>query len=124
MWKVILFSILLASCGQTYNSNSGDDKTTSGTSGIDTSSPAGQRLAAAYTVINNRCINCHTGYHNSWANLKSDAAWLASGTVVAGNTGGSSLISRLKNVGGDMPKLNPQIPEAEYQTLIDWVNGL
>lgn len=119
----LIFLFLLVSCGQSFNSNSGDSAFTAD-NGIDTSTPAGQRLDAAYTVLKNECMSCHTGYHNSWNAYKTNNAWVNAGLVVAGNPMGSSVYNRLKNVGGDMPQLNPQISESERQTLEDWIDQL
>lgn len=113
----------LTSCGQSFNSNTGDEAFTA-INGIDTSTPAGVRLNAAYTVLKNECMSCHTGYHNSWNAYKTDAAWQSAGLVVAGSTAASSVYGRLKNVGGDMPLLNPQISDSERQTLETWITSL
>lgn len=121
--KLIIISLFLASCGQSFNSNSGDDAL-GGYNGIDTSTPAGQRLDAAYTVLKNECMSCHTGYHNSWSAYKTDSAWINAGLVSAGAPGSSAVYARLKNVGGDMPILNPQISETERQVLENWISHL
>tara|TARA_R110000868_G_scaffold117600_15_gene312500 strand:+ start:7489 stop:7857 length:369 start_codon:yes stop_codon:yes gene_type:complete len=121
--KLILLSLLFVGCGQSFNSNSGDAAFTA-TNGIDTSTAAGQRLDAAYTVLKNECMSCHTGYHNSWNTYKTDLAWQSAGLVNAGNPASSSVYFRLKNVGGDMPQLNPQISETERQILDDWISQL
>lgn len=121
--KYLILLILLTSCGQSFNSNSGDEAYTA-VNGIDTSTPAGQRLDAAYTVLKSECMSCHTGYHNSWNAYKTDLAWQNAGLVSAGNTASSAVYMRLKNVGGDMPLLNPQISETKRQTLETWITNL
>lgn len=121
--KYLCLLIFLTGCGQSFNSSSGDSAFTA-TNGIDTTTPAGQRLDAAYTVLKNECMSCHTGYHNSWNNYKTDLAWQSAGLVVSGDPAGSQVYFRLKNVGGDMPQLNPQISEIERQTIEDWISQL
>lgn len=121
--KYIFVLFFLASCGQDFNSNTGDEAF-SAVNGIDTSTPAGQRLDAAYTVLKNECMSCHTGYHNSWNSYKTDTAWVNAGLVHAGSPTASSVYNRLKNVGGDMPLLNPQISEVERQVLDTWISQL
>ncbi len=123
MIRVVLSLILLFGCGQDFNSSSGDFAL-SADNGIDTSTAAGQRLSAAYNVIKNNCISCHSGYHNSWASYKTDAAWISKGLAVRGDTTSSQVYDRLKNVGGDMPLAAPQISDSDRQILEDWILGL
>jgi|SRR5690606_38356957 len=123
MMRLLVIILLSASCGQSFNSHTGDELF-SGSNGIDTSTPAGQRLDAAYTVLKNECMSCHTGYHNSWANYRTDSAWINAGLVSPGSINSSSVYTRLKNVGGDMPVLNPQISEVEREVLEDWISQL
>tara|TARA_R110000868_G_scaffold209490_5_gene459318 strand:+ start:1077 stop:1445 length:369 start_codon:yes stop_codon:yes gene_type:complete len=121
--KYIFLAILVSGCGQSFNSNTGDQAFTA-TNGIDTSTAAGQRLDAAFTVLKNECMSCHTGYHNSWNSYKTDLAWQSAGLVTSGVPTSSQVYTRLKNVGGDMPQLNPQISETERQILEDWITQL
>ncbi len=121
--KILSILIILTSCGQSFNSNTGDEAFTA-VNGIDTSTPAGVRLNNAYTVLKDECMSCHTGYHNSWNAYKSDLAWQNAGLVTAGSSAGSQVYSRLKNVGGDMPLLNPQISDSKRQTLETWIDNL
>jgi hypothetical protein len=98
--KLIFISLfLLTGCGQTFNSNTSDtglipllDCTEGGTA-------AGDRFCAAKLIIQDKCINCHSGYHDQWAAFTNDALWKSSGRLLAGSTAGSSLITRLKNHG-------------------------
>lgn len=115
----ILF--LLSSCGQTFNSNSGDSGLIALGSCTEAGTPAGDRYCAAEAVIRSKCINCHSGSHDEWSSFTNDADWINSGRVVAGSTASSGLISSLRNQGGNMPEDNPQIPDADYQVLLDWV---
>lgn len=110
---------ILSSCGQSANSNSFDDLLAN--IQID---PSNTNLVQAYQVINNRCISCHTGYHNSWASYNTDQKWLSSGMVSAGSTGDSPLIQALKNSGGTMPLNGANLTESEYNKLTDWIDNL
>lgn len=119
---LFFFFFFLAGCGQSFNSHSTDRFKGSGN--IDISTPSGLRLFKAYEVIQNRCINCHTGYHNSWNQYNSDQDWLDQGLVIKGDFRGSQIISRLQNEGSDMPLFAAQIPEADYQLLKDWIENM
>lgn len=123
MKKAILLLFILTSCGQDFNSSSGDFALTAD-NGIDTSTAAGVRLSAAYNVLKNNCMTCHTGYHNGWANYKTDSDWITKGLAVRGDTTSSQVYDRLKNVGGDMPQGAPQISDTDRQKLEDWILGL
>ncbi|MBT3585742.1 MAG: hypothetical protein HN509_12630 [Halobacteriovoraceae bacterium] len=118
---VFLIFLLLISCGQTFNSNSGDAKFAITTC----ADPSNTTLFNATLVLADRCINCHTGYHDKWANYCTNNDWVNAGEVLPGNSAGSLLIKILKqNAGGTMPKNQPKIPDTEYQTLIQWIDGI
>lgn len=120
---IAILTVFLVSCMQDINSNSFDDKF-SISNGIDTSTAAGQRLSDAYDVLNNQCMSCHTGYHNSWNGLNTDAKWIGTGLIEAGDAYSSSLVIRLKNIGGNMPKDNPQMTEDELNKMANWIDSL
>ena len=119
--KALQFLLLITStsCGQSWNTNS-KDFLLSG-NGID---PSNTNLVTAFAVINDECISCHTGYHNSWSTLNTDQLWIANGSIVAGSALSSPLITRLKNRGGDMPLLSPTLTETQYNALINWIDAL
>lgn len=108
----------MGSC-QTQNSNSFDDIL--GGSSID---PSNTNLALAFTVIEERCIDCHSGYHNSWSSYDTDQKWIDSGNVSPGVIGDSPLITRLKNRGGNMPLGGANLTEDEYNALVTWIEAL
>lgn len=114
-----LLLVTLFSCGQTFNSNTNDKGLVALGDCVGSTD-----FCTAQGIIQTRCINCHTGYHDQWATFNDEAAWKASGRVVAGSTSQSSLITRLKNQGGNMPADAPQIPDSEYQALIQWVQNM
>ncbi|MBK26411.1 MAG: hypothetical protein CME70_20595 [Halobacteriovorax sp.] len=126
--KIIIILLLmgLSSCGQTFNSNSNDANLTAFVACSEAGTAAGDRYCAAEAIIRNRCTGCHAppGYHEAWSSYKNDAAWKASGLVVAGSVAASKMITRLKNQGGNMPADAPQISDAEYQTLVEWVQQM
>ncbi len=104
---------------QNQNSNTFDDIL--GNSSID---PSNTNLVQAYAVIESQCIDCHSGYHNSWSSLDTDQKWIDSGNVSAGIIGDSPLITRLKNRGGNMPLGGANLTEEEYSTLVTWIESL
>ncbi|MGE0174709.1 MAG: cytochrome c [Oligoflexales bacterium] len=111
---------LVFSCGQDYNSNSGDERlrrsTTTQQSECDT--PAKERLCAANKIIANRCLSCHEWPYDT------DAEWTGSGLIKAGNKAGSKIISRLKNAGGDMPADGTKLSDSEYKAMVEWVEQI
>lgn len=122
MKSFIAILLLLVSCGQSYNSNSTDRFV--GDLNIDISTPAGERLYRAYNVLQNQCVNCHSGYHNIWSSYNTDQQWISAGLVIKGEPRSSLLISRLQNEGSDMPLFAPQISEADYQALREWIEEM
>lgn len=128
MNKLSILAILssfftITSCYQDTNSNSFDDRY-SLSNGIDTSTPNGQRLSNAYDILKENCMNCHTGYHNSWTNLNTDSKWINTGLVEQNDAYSSTLLIRLKNIGGNMPKDNPQISEEDFDIIVDWIDNI
>lgn len=137
----VLVLIALSSCGQKYNSNSGDGGTaattpvtsTSTSTSTDTTTdkstatgecgtPAAARTCAAIKILKANCATCHT--HRSWANFATDKHWIDDGLIKAGNAGGSELIQRLINAGGDMPRGGSALSNSDYQALQDWANKM
>lgn len=121
MKKVILGFVLclfFSSCGQSTNSNSYDEFLDFA---ID---PSNVKLAKAFNVVNSKCLNCHTGYHNRWKSFNTDAKWIESGVISAGNANASILMNKLKNDGGNMPIGGANLTEDEYEILKDWINNL
>ncbi|MFT6631534.1 MAG: mono/diheme cytochrome c family protein [Bacteriovoracaceae bacterium] len=123
IFLLIAINVFLISCYQEVNSNSFDDRF-SKSNGVDTSTAAGQRLSDAYDVMKNNCMNCHTGYHNNWSSLNTDQKWIGEGVIEVGETYSSTLLVRLKNIGGNMPKDNPQISEEDFDKIVDWIDNI
>lgn len=124
IYGVLLIGLLGSGCGQTYNSNTEDFNLLPSSF---CSNQANTNLCAANEIIQTKCTNCHTSpIHAGWAAYDTDAEWTASGNnrVVAGNPDASTLITKLKNYGGNMPDQAPPLTESEVQTLRDWINGL
>lgn len=119
----LAFSLIVTSCYQSTNSNS-FDRVHSENPNIDRSTAAGERFYQAYTIIKNNCTSCHTGYHNTWSTFNTDQAWISSGLVESNDAYGSTLVIRLKNIGGNMPKNNPQISEEDFKKITDWIDGI
>ncbi len=115
--------VFLTSCIQSTNSNT-FDRTFSENIGIDRSTPAGERLYQAYIVLKNDCMSCHSGYHNSWSSFNTDQAWIDSGLIESNDAYSSTLVIRLKNIGGNMPKDNPQLSEEDFDKVIEWIDSI
>ena len=121
-WLLIAFVLILASsCGQDYNSNSGDFGQYAPIEGIDSSSPDGSRLLAAYKVFQAKCFQCH----NSWSGYKTSDQWVAAGNVSKGNLSASQVYTRLKNNGGNMPP-DPiaELTADELLSVETWINQI
>lgn len=117
----LLFLILFISgCGQDYNSNYGDYGQYSPVEGIDSSTPEGVRLLAAYKVMQTKCFQCH-----QWSAYKTSAQWVSAGLVIAGNSSGSEVYTILKNNGGNMPP-DPiaQLTSDEVNSIQVWIDGI
>jgi hypothetical protein len=115
--KILFTSFLyLAGCGQVYNSNT-FDQYNYGANGI--SDPV---FAEAYSALKVRCMNCHV--HAGWSAYTTEAQWTSAGLVIPGSPSTSTVITRLKNSGGDMPTDSGAIPNAEKIAIETWINAL
>jgi uncharacterized membrane protein len=111
---------LLIGCGQDYNSSYNDAGQYSQIDGIDSSTPEGARLLAAYKVMQQKCFQCH-----QWSNYKTSAQWINTGRVTVGNLSGSSIYTRLKNNNGDMPpEPLAQLTADELKAVKVWIEGI
>jgi hypothetical protein len=115
--------LLLSGCIQDYNSSSGDrerfgKRPTPTRSG----NPEDERFGRAFTIISNNCLSCHFGFHNRWASNTTDNAWKISGLVIPGDPFSSRLITKLQNIGGNMPFQSPPLSEDDFNTLVEWIN--
>lgn len=119
LFFVSLF-LFLSSCGQDYNSNSGDQGQYSPNGSIDTSTPDGVRLSAAYSILQAKCFQCHSG----WTNYTTSAQWESAGLIAKGSAANSELVRSLKNYGGDMPP-DPQSPLSTEQVAVfeNWIDN-
>jgi hypothetical protein len=114
-----LLSLFMFGACQTYNSNTGD-----AAKYAPTTIAGSSEFQAAFGVVKNRCASCHTNYHAEWATLTTEQQWKDRGLVVAGFPSNSPLLTRLKNLGGDMPQDSGNIPADEYTALNTWVTNL
>lgn len=120
----LLFITLLSACGQSFNSNTSDFNLVVSNFCTDQSN---LRLCAANEVLQKKCANCHTSsIHAAWTTYSTDAEWLAAGNnrVIAGNSDASTVITKLKNYGGNMPDQAPELTDAEAKILRDWIDAL
>jgi hypothetical protein len=116
--------MVLTSCGQTFNSNTEDFNLLPSSFCSDQTNT---NLCVANEIIQNNCTNCHTSpIHAGWAAYDTDAEWIASGRVVAGDPAASTLVTKLKNYvpAGNMPDQAPPLSDTQYQAILDWVNGM
>jgi hypothetical protein len=95
---------------------------TGGTTGG--TSTAGAAFQAARTVLINRCAECHNEYNNM-----TEAQFVSLNYVTPGNLAGSDVFYRIRGAGvipsaEDMPKLRPNVPAAEINTIRTWILGL
>jgi len=118
----IVLSLLIAGCGQDYNSNSGDKDLGGGKppAAGECSEPGAARFCAAVQSMQSRCFGCHI----EWKNYKTDQDWLDSRLVSAGKSAESKVVTRLINNGGDMPLGSGAIPDSEYNAIKLWIDGL
>lgn len=121
-WFLPLLLILI-SC-QDYNSNTAD-RIKYGPVVLDEADPNFQQ---AYTIIQNRCVSCHSStIHDAWATYQDNAAWLDSGMILRGDPDNSYFIQRIINAGGassNMPQGGSALPDAEYQHLRKWIEEI
>lgn len=121
MIKFFITILFLVSC-QTFNSNTADEAKYAEI--VLENNP---EFRAAYQVLQNRCINCHMGSHNTWATYVNSQLWINAGEVIAGNSVDSKLVRRIINSGesqSDMPPVGGSLPTDEYQSIKDWIDGL
>ena len=113
---ILIFLISLQfGCMQSDNSHSFDRPLTTSENSV---------LAAAEAVITDKCISCHTGFHNNWTSfMGTNEGWLGSGRVVAGDAASSTLIKRLINNGSTMPLGGVALTDDELAALEDWINS-
>jgi mono/diheme cytochrome c family protein len=92
----------------------------SGGSTINRTTPGGERLYAAYSVMQAHCFSCH----GNWSAWTTDQMWLDSRRVFAGAPDQSPLMTSLWNYGGDMPRGGGPLTPAETSALSEWILGL
>ncbi len=117
-----LLLFILVGC-QDYNSNSFDrTKYSSGCTG----EPGDPNFAAACELTKKYCINCHQGYHNSWAAFTTNQDWINSGVIIKGDANNSEFIQYIFNYGpgGSMPKYGSSLPNDEYAKLVEWIDNI
>lgn len=116
---IALFSLALLGCGQDYNSNTNDQGQYASVT-IDSSTPDGTRFSSAYKILQSKCMQCH-----DWTSYNTSEKWISTGYVSQGNFSDSTIITALKNYGGQMPK-DPYtaLSDTEVATLREWISNL
>lgn len=118
--SLFLFCILVFSCEQqTFNSSIGDENL--GGNDCTSFSGAELRFCNSHNIILKRCVSCHTGYHNSYANL-TESDYVDNFLITPGDSAGSSIFSRLINEGSNMPKDGKPLSDDEYTELMEWID--
>jgi hypothetical protein len=106
---------------QSYNSSSGERDQFQKSNSIDTSTPGGQRFAAAYLVIKKNCVGCH-----QIMNIANESDWVDLGYVTRNSPTTSVLYCRINgsNCGaGDMPQ-NNSLSNSDLQIINNWITGM
>lgn len=76
----------------------------------------------AQTVLRNHCVQCHTAFGSY-----TEAEWLSSGYVTAGDPNNSPVYNRLRNAGaGGTENMPPAgaLPAADRNAIKNWISGL
>jgi mono/diheme cytochrome c family protein len=75
---------------------------------------------AALTVLNNNCVACHSDYGSL-----SEAEWIASGKVVAGNPSASTLYQNIRGSGVGAQNMPPSstIGPSELSAISTWITN-
>ena len=110
--------LLSSSCGQDFNSNSGD-KPVELTASCGDGRVGNTAFCQAMTIYQQQCFSCHP----TWADYKDEKAWIDSGLLVPGDIDQSKATNRLINYGSNMPLGGSALSAQDYQALKDWVNS-
>lgn len=121
-YALFLFCVLAFSCEQqTFNSSIGDENL--GGNDCTSFSGAELRFCNSHNIILKRCVSCHTGYHNNYANL-TESDYVNNFLITPGDSAGSSIFSRLINEGSNMPKDGKPLSDDEYTELMEWIDQI
>jgi hypothetical protein len=118
---VLLFSLLIFSCKQSYNSNSNDDFIYAPSTAV-----GDTPFQNAFLVLRNKCMSCHY-YHQEWSDYTTEAQWTAAGLAANMNPTQSRVYNYLAGVPGsvsDMPKGSSPLSKAEINTIKDWIKHI
>jgi mono/diheme cytochrome c family protein len=118
---IFVWSLVALGCGPSFNpmnSLSQDARFKPTTPLSSTAGGGTDYFSSMRAVLNAHCASCH----GSWMSF-SEAQWLTSGLVVAGDPGASALVTRLRGYGGNMPQGGP-IDPGEEGRIAAWVESL
>jgi hypothetical protein len=76
------------------------------------------------TVMERKCIACHTGDHQDWSAFKTAQDWINSGRVIPGSLAGSTVYSKLTLNGGNMPFGGFTFTTEENTIFANWITSL
>jgi len=110
-----------ASCFQQSNSDTSD--------GVKVSAGQNETFVSAFNVLVTRCIDCHTGDHNDWAELTTETQWAGLSDITPGNSDNSLLVERIHgcgaiDTGNQMPKGAERLTADECKKITDWIDSL
>jgi len=100
---------------QIYNSFSNDEFLVSSINS-NNFSVENQNLAQVFSILESQCFSCHA----DWKQYTADQDWINAGLVQAKNLGSSSLLTRTKNYGGDMPPIGV-LSSREVEVIENWI---
>jgi uncharacterized membrane protein len=94
--------------------------------GIQFSGSASFQQAAP--IIFEKCIGCHSGYHNNWAGYVTEADWTSSSLITPGSAINSTLYRKIDISGtpeGNMPPSGSGllVTVDELEILRVWIDG-
>ncbi|MBP6217877.1 MAG: cytochrome c [Oligoflexales bacterium] len=118
MGQVCLLFVCIQ-CGQSYNSDS-QDKQLAALEGGSTNATISASTKASIAILKTNCMACHS----NWSSYTTDKSWSSSELVTSGDANNSQLISILINNGGSMPKDGDALSQSDYDTLVNWINGM
>lgn len=126
--KVLLFlslslTFISAGCGNVLNSNSFDEALYGATPSSGTA-----EFLAAKDILDSKCINCHTGFHASWASWD-EADYITFGRVVAGDPSNSTVYTKIRgnefDGAGNMPEAPaPDLTAGELLIIRTWIESI
>ncbi|MEM7765675.1 MAG: hypothetical protein AAF290_16540 [Pseudomonadota bacterium] len=93
--------------------------------------------AEVQTIVNERCVSCHTDRHDSWAGNAWRDAWIDNNLIVPGNAAASQVVQRVSpgsmsrmppayamGTAPDGTPLNSALTSAQIDSISEWIATL